>query len=456
MASFSPLSIANIRYFILFRLFFNARFYYPVFTILFIDFGLSIEQFALLNSVWALSIVLAEVPSGALADIVGRKRLLLTASILMMVEMVLISFVPLGSTRLVFWVFLLNRVFSGLAEALASGADEALAYDTLVERELQSYWPQVLDLQMRIKSAGFVVAMTIGALVYDPEIINQLLLLMGSDCQISQQVSMRFPVYLTLVLAVLLFFTTLRMREPLHLGQDTRTNNDLPLRIRKASTMMFQSAKWIVQTGFAFSIILFAMAYDHVLRLMVTMTSQYYRLIELPEASFGVIGSAMAMIGLVAPRLARWMITRFTPVQNMFWLSTITFLALLGISLFVPYFGVIPMILLTVGMMCTSFFSSHYLNRITDSRQRATVLSFKGMALNLAYGCIGVLYGGLILYLRGNRQAASPGLSEQQLENLSFTESIGWLPWYGIIIIAVVFLLTCYLSRNSTIHQQKD
>ncbi|EKD35486.1 MAG: hypothetical protein ACD_75C01891G0001, partial [uncultured bacterium] len=42
----SPFAIVNIRLFVAFRTFFNARFYYPVFTILFLDFGLTIEQFA--------------------------------------------------------------------------------------------------------------------------------------------------------------------------------------------------------------------------------------------------------------------------------------------------------------------------------------------------------------------------------------------------------------------------
>ena len=119
----SPFTIANIRYFVAFRLFFNARFYYPVFTILFLDYGLTIEQFALLNSVWAATIVLAEVPSGALADLIGRRSLLLTTSVLMVLEMLLLSFVPIENISLVFWAFLLNRILSGLAEAMASGAE---------------------------------------------------------------------------------------------------------------------------------------------------------------------------------------------------------------------------------------------------------------------------------------------------------------------------------------------
>ena len=54
----------NLRRFILFRLFYSARFYYPVFTVLFLDYGLTLEQFSILNIVWAVSIVCSEVPCG--------------------------------------------------------------------------------------------------------------------------------------------------------------------------------------------------------------------------------------------------------------------------------------------------------------------------------------------------------------------------------------------------------
>ena len=87
IAPSSALLLPNIRRFLLFRALFNARFYYPVFTVLFLDFGLSLEQFALLNTAWAFAIVLAEVPSGALADLWGRKRLLVMASALLALAM---------------------------------------------------------------------------------------------------------------------------------------------------------------------------------------------------------------------------------------------------------------------------------------------------------------------------------------------------------------------------------
>lgn len=91
-------------------MFFNARFYYPVFTILFLDFGLTLEQFALLNVIWALTIVLLEVPSGALADTVGRKNLLICTAVFMVVEISLLCFAPKGNPHLLFAIFLVNRV----------------------------------------------------------------------------------------------------------------------------------------------------------------------------------------------------------------------------------------------------------------------------------------------------------------------------------------------------------
>ena len=105
----------NARLFILFRLLFNCRFYYPVFTVLFLDLGLGIGEFAALNVIWALTIVLLEVPSGALADQFGRRRLMITAGLLMVAEMAVLCLMPVGDHDAVLWLFVLNRILSGAA-----------------------------------------------------------------------------------------------------------------------------------------------------------------------------------------------------------------------------------------------------------------------------------------------------------------------------------------------------
>ncbi len=65
----------NWRRFVLFRVLFNSRFYYPVLAVLFLDLGLSATEYTMLNFAWALAIVFTDLPAGVLADRIGRKPL---------------------------------------------------------------------------------------------------------------------------------------------------------------------------------------------------------------------------------------------------------------------------------------------------------------------------------------------------------------------------------------------
>ena len=447
MTTSSPFKIRNIRLFIAFRVFFNARFYYPVFTILFLDYGLTIEQFSILNTVWAITIVCAEVPSGALADLLGRKRLLVLTTLLMIVELSVIAFVPITNMSIVFWAFLANRVLSGLAEAMASGADEAIAYDSLIAEGNPAQWPRVLSVQMRVKALAGVVSTTLGAMVYAPSIVNGLLSLFGVQQELSQQTTMRFPVYLTLVLAFLALWSTLRMREVEEVGSQEKPQVTLAT-IWQAWLLTLQAGRWILKTPLALAVILFGMMYDHVLRLIITLTSQYFRLISLPDASFGVIMATLTLLGLIVPKLAELMTARFSPAQNCGWLALHTIATLLGLTWFIPYLGIIPIAMVMVGLMLTAFFTSHYLNEITSSEQRATVLSFKGLAFNLAYGIIGILFAQLIVYLRADLRAAHPDWTSQLIDNQAFKDSFLWMPGYFLVLTAAIALYSVWILKK--------
>ena len=176
------IALRNVRSFTLFRVAFTARFYYPVYALLFLDYGLTLAQFGILNAVWAATIVLAEVPSGALADTIGRRALLVVTGVLMVLEMAVLLAAPIGGGSLLFGLFLANRVISGLAEAAASGADEALTYDSLKAAGLEHRWGHVLERVQRDTSLAFFFAMMTGAAVYDPAMVNAVLQFARSWC----------------------------------------------------------------------------------------------------------------------------------------------------------------------------------------------------------------------------------------------------------------------------------
>ncbi|MGD8653603.1 MAG: MFS transporter [Desulfobacterales bacterium] len=447
----SPFKIRNVRLFIAFRVFFNCRFYYPVFTILFLDYGLTLEQFALLNAAWAATIVLLEVPSGALADTVGRRNLLVFTGILMVIEMILLCFAPRGNAQLLFPIFLVNRILSGAAEASASGADEAIAYDSLqAEGDIRD-WPQVLERQMWVRSSAFIIAMSLGAAVYDPDLMQRLVDAMGIKVQLHQGITLRIPPLLTLLMAICTLITAWCMRETE--SRHHQTDDGRIPSIAQAFKLTLTAGVWILQTPFALVIILAGLVFDNCIRMIITLNSQYYRLIELPEASFGLIGSGLAIIGLIMPRLARRMVQTRTPVFNLAIMGTLTLIGLIGMTFFWPIIGLLPLIILVAVMYLENFFQSHYLNRITDSYQRATVLSFKGLSFNLAYGLIGVLYSMLLAYLSAGVNANRPDISDIQLENLVFIKSIAWFPGYFLLTMLAVLVFARWRLKNAEEHK---
>jgi MFS family permease len=432
----SPFALPNVRLFVLFRVFFNARFYYPVFTILFIDFGLTLSQFAILNAVWAATIVLMEVPSGALADVIGRRRLVVAAGMMMVVEIALLCFAPRGNPDLLFICFLVNRIISGTAEAAASGADEAIAYDTLKAVGLEESWGRVLETQVRFQSIGFIVAMLVGAAVYDPVMVQAVLEAVGVHFPVTRATTLRLPLYLTLAmsLATLLIVVQIREKKPLPSGecQDDGTGSGAAAlcapTIIQAFRVTLSAGRWIIDTPFVLVVILSGLLIDGTIRMVITLSSQYYRVIHIPEAVFGMIGAGISLLGLVIPRLARRMSFTLSPAANLMVMGLATTAGLVAMTLFLPFYGLAPAVLLYAVMYLKGFFVSDYLNRATDSARRATVLSFRGLAFNLSYGLLGVGYAALLAFYRRN------GISG---EDAVFTASFVWFP----ILFVLFFLL---------------
>ena len=442
----SPFAVRNVRLFITFRIFFNSRFYYPVFTILFLDFGLTLDQFALLNAVWAATIVLLEVPSGALADIIGRRNLLIITGVLMVIEIGLLCIVPKGRADLLFAAFLVNRILSGAAEAAASGADEAIAYDSLKANGQAHEWPRVLERLVRFQSGAYLIAMSLGAAVYDPALMQKLVQWAGLNVQLDQGTTLRFPLYLTFGMAVLTLITTLRLREPA-LPMDAPSRQAAS--ILGVFKMTLTAGKWILQTPFALVLIIAGLLFDNCIRMIITLNSQYYRAIEIPEGAFGLIGSAFAILGFLIPILARRMALEYSPLRNLMIMVVFTTIGLWGMTYFWPIYGLLPIVPLIAVMYFNNFFMSHYLNRLSSSAQRATILSFKGLSFNLAYGLIGIFYSILLAVLRGRVRLAEQGLEPAVLEDVVFELSIGYFPWYFLATMAALIIFAYWRLKET-------
>ena len=417
---------ANIRAFLWFRVLFNSRFYYPIFTILFLDFGLTIENFAALNALWAASIVLFEVPSGALADKLGRRRLVVFSAWLMVIEMAILVFMPIGGA-LVWPLMALNRIISGLAEACCSGADEALVYDALPAEGRDAAWTRVLARLMRWQSLTFMIVALVGAATYSADFMNRAAQFLHLDYHFSREFCMKLPLVLNLLMAFATVHVSLRLTDTHGHAPDT---SGIKALIRSSFSHMLQAARHILRSPAAIVIILTGLLFDSFLRLFYTVGSNYYRLLGIDEAWNGVILASSSILGIGTAFMVEKLVGKSTPSRNMGMVAIFITIGLAGISVMIPgWRGVLFVVPFWLGMRSLHYFISQYLNRVSEPSTRATVLSFKGLTMNLAYGLIMIAYQTQTWALRSSEKSAMAGMDKQQTDMHLLAAAMPWWPW---------------------------
>jgi MFS family permease len=117
----------------------------PIVALFYNDNGLTDFDIFLLQAIYSISVALLEIPSGYMADIVGRKKSLILGSILGTLGYVVYSF------SATFSGFLSAEIILGLGGSLISGADSALLFDSLAATGRQHRY---LQFEGRITSLG--------------------------------------------------------------------------------------------------------------------------------------------------------------------------------------------------------------------------------------------------------------------------------------------------------------
>lgn len=87
--------------------------------------GLNLAQIGLVEGIYHATSILFEIPSGAVADLLGRKRSMVLSKLCIAVSCVIMLFARS------FWFFALGFVVQALGNNLNSGSEEALVYDSM-------------------------------------------------------------------------------------------------------------------------------------------------------------------------------------------------------------------------------------------------------------------------------------------------------------------------------------
>ncbi len=149
---------SNVRKSYIYRFLMNFQLWWPIWVIYLLkERGLSLTQITLLDTPYFVLMVLAEVPTGAVADRLGRKTALIFSSLLFAVAVFVFGIADN------YFVILISYSAWGLATTFQSGADTALLYDSLKQIGREDNFQRINGRLWAITSAAALLAILLGA-----------------------------------------------------------------------------------------------------------------------------------------------------------------------------------------------------------------------------------------------------------------------------------------------------
>lgn len=342
---------ANVRRASLWRVLTCMHFFAGVLVPFFTDWGgLTLPQVFLLQAWFFLWIFLLEVPTGAVADYLGRKASLVLSSVC------LLSATALYASGKGLALYLLAEFIWAAAAAFASGADEAMVYDSLKAGGAESEAKAALARFSSLEIGAIAASAPIGGLM-------------------AAAWGLRAPMLLMTVPFALSIAVALSLREPPSAPEDKAGYVETLLR----GVRYFRGHP-----------ALRALAFDSVTVWMlcfmtIWLYQPYLRQLGAPIVSFGFAAAGMTLSQILVLNNVERLERLFGGTRRY-----LAFSALLpGLCFLALPFATHPVaaaaliVTITGFGMSRSVLISSYMHKHVDSARRATVLSTVGMARQL-------------------------------------------------------------------------
>ncbi|MHA1474447.1 MAG: MFS transporter [Promethearchaeota archaeon] len=350
----------NVKKYFIAMFFRNLWISMPVGIIYFQDRGLSFFEMGVLEAIVSGIIFLTDIPSGAFADIFGRK--LSTGLGLLLWGLSLI----LTGAFSTFNGYVITVILMGLGDSFISGAINALFYDSLKQMNKEQDYLKYTGKREVITAVSIIIATILGAFLYG--------------------INITLPFYahgIALIIASAIVFT---MKEPIP-SKNSKT-------VAAQYSLIVKSLGFVWKNKIVRFITIFWVLILTIPMLFVNLMEQLYLVeISIPVIYFGIIFAfTRGVIGFFAP--IRYKIEKKYGEKGSFYGITIIFGVMFILMVFITHY-------ISLGFLFILFFTRDYTWTILDkyandhipSDRRATVLSIINFLLNMVYMGMALLIG---------------------------------------------------------------
>jgi len=352
---------SNIWKMYLFQILNGMFFSIPIIVLFWQENGLSLTEIMILQSLFALLIVILEVPTGYFADNYGRKKSLLVAGIGMTIAIVLYS---IGHG---FVDFLFAEVFFAIAASFASGTTAALLYDTLQDLGREKEYKKIWGKALYFGTIALAVTAIAGSFIARSEL--------------------RYAVYASIPFFALLIPLTLSFYEPrVHRAIAVKNYFKHISQILKENMAHNKELRWII----VYSGVIYAFNQS-----ALWLYQPFFSVSGLDVAYFGLVFAGFQIVSAFSSKYAhvieKKLGKKYSLIMLIFLVAGSFFL--MNHFVFLFSFSFIFLQQFVRGFRATII--SDYINKLTSSDVRATVLSVEGLIARLLYAFI-IPFVGLI------------------------------------------------------------
>ena len=360
MSSFGSIRLNIGKLYVLRALSF-AWFPIPTIVLFYQSHGLNLEQAVLLKTILSLSILLLEVPSGYVADRLGRRFCLVGGSAVWIAGWLFYCF---GNS---FSAFAIAEILSGVAGSLISGADTAIAYESLLQLRQESSYRVFEGRLVAIAGISEAVCGLIGAAI--------------------AQIDLVYPFYLQTACLVAYFCLAATLTEPKLAVINSKTEPRLTVKAIAIEVLLKRpQLRWLMLFGSIFSIASF---------LIVWLSQGYFEQIELPIAAMGwtwaIFHLLMSFASIHADKIATAVGLKRALLSLVLLLGV--FYILLGTISNLGGIALIAGIYMIRGVRSPLFLN--LINQQIPSHIRATVLSLNSFTFHLGFTLLAPIVGAI-------------------------------------------------------------
>lgn len=330
----------------------------PIVVLFYQDNGLGMQEVFILQAIYSVAIVVLEIPSGYFADALGRKTTLIIGSVLGFMGYLVYS-LSFG-----FWGFLVAEVVLGFGQSLISGADSALLYDTLLQHKREKDYMKHEGRMISVGNFAEALAGIAGGLL--------------------AAISLRYPYYFQSLIAFAAVPAAFTLYEPKIYGVAVKMSFAKIIGVVKFALIDSKRLRWNI----LYSSIVGASTLT-----MAWFVQPWFIKVDLPVTMFGVLWTLLNLsVGITA--LFAYKLERFFGVKpTVVGFSFVLAIGFFGAAFTESLWGLIFLFIFYMARGVATPVLKDYINRITSSDVRATVLSVRNFVIRIIFALWGPFYG---------------------------------------------------------------